>query len=175
MSLVQIKIWDCIDKFKEYCGKSKGWKVYDCEDLIQVENSFHKFIWVRNLQPATFTSVVMNPSCAIQSSPNFAPFDYIDTFKSVVMNPSCAIGEGVSYRMVRISFMAWILPETPSACILRLFEEMPILLRRVALYDLSRVFRGEPTCVKLNETKSVVLQEFEQFLSAYYGIKLDPY
>jgi len=46
--------------------------------------------------------------------------------------------------------------------------------RKVALYDLNQAYRGELTCLKLNETGSLVFQEFERFLNAEYGIKLTP-
>lgn len=148
MTLAAIKISKCIDRFKEHCHKSKGWTVYEGEDLVQVGNSYHKFVWVRSVQPATF--------------------------QSIVMNPMSVINQGVTYRIVKISFIAWVLPETPSAAILGLFEENPTFLKWVALYDLSRIFRDLPTCSKLNETKSVVFQEFERFLSNCYGIELEP-
>ena len=56
----------------------------------------------------------------------------------------------------------------------QMVKEAPNLSRTVALYDLSGAYSKEPTCLKLNETKSVVLQEFERFLNAEYGIKLTP-
>ena len=148
MTLVTISIWDYIDKFKNHCYKSKNWKVYEGEDLIQVKNKFHKFVWIQHVRPFTFESMITNPLCAIR--------------------------EGVSYRTVRISFMAWVLPQPPAAAVLRLFEENPDISKWVALYDLSRISKDLPACSKLNETKSVVFQEFERFLSNCYGIELEP-
>jgi len=70
--------------------------------------------------------------------------------------------------------MAWVLPQPPAAAVLRLFEENPDISKWVALYDLSRISRDLPACSKLNETKSVVFQEFERFLSNRCGIELGP-
>ena len=148
MALEAIKISKCIDRFKEYCHKSKKWTVYEGEDLVQVGNSYHKFAWVRSVQPTTFQSIVMNPISAIR--------------------------QGVMYRIVKISFMAWVLPETPSATILELFEENPTFLKWVALYDFGRISGDLPCCSRLNETKSVVFQEFERFLGNCYGIEFEP-
>ncbi len=165
MTLVEIKPREIIDRFNEYCNKLKGWQTYGSEDLVQVKNSFHKFIWIQNLLPETFKSVVMDPSCTIQSSiENLAPFDYVDTDT----HKKCPD------KRVRISFMAWVLPKQPSIAILQFFEKKPQIQRRVALYDLSRFFRSEPICAKLNKTKSPVFDEFERFLFNCYGTKFEP-
>lgn len=70
--------------------------------------------------------------------------------------------------------MAWVLPETLSVSICHMVKNTPGLSRRVALYDLSRAYEENPTCARLNETDSVVLEEFERFLDGEYGIKLAP-
>jgi len=140
-------IWELVEQFKGFC-RSKGWNAYDYDDVIETEKGYHKFIWVRHPHP--------------------------NTFKSIVMNPLCSIREGISYRIIGLSSMAWVLPETPSMSLWQVIKEAPSLSRTVAIYDLSRAYKGEPTCLKLNETKSVVLQEFEQFLNGEYGIKLTP-
>lgn len=165
MTLVEIKPRNIIDRFNEYCNKLKGWQTYESEDLVQVKNSFHKLIWIQNLMPETFMSVVMDPSCTIQSSiENLAPFDYVEP----------DISKKCPYRTVRISFMAWVLPKQPSIAILQFFEKKPQIQKRVALYDLSRFFRSEPICAKLNKTKSPVFDEFERFLFNRYGTKFEP-
>ena len=50
----------------------------------------------------------------------------------------------------------------------------PNLLRRVAIYDLSHVYKGEKFCLKINETESPVFKEFERFLSEKYKIEFKP-
>jgi len=71
--------------------------------------------------------------------------------------------------------MVWILNETPSPIVWKLIKETPCLSKKVALYDLSEAFRGEINCLKLNETGTTVLKEFEMFLNREYGIKLKPF
>ena len=165
MTLVETKPRDIIDRFNEYCNKLKGWQTYEGEDLVQVKNSFHKLIWIQNLLPETFKSVVMNPSCTIQSSLEaFETFDYVDADTS----------KKCPFRTVRISFMAWVLPKQPSIAILEFFERKPQIQKRVALYDLSHFCRSESICAKLNKTKSPVFEEFERFLFNCYGTKFEP-
>ena len=165
MTLIEIKPRDIIQSFKEYCNKLKSWQTYESEDLVQVKNSFHQLIWIQNLLPETFKSVVMNPSCTIQSNlVNLGPFDYIER----------EIPKRCQYRTVRISFMAWVLPKQPSIGILEFFERKSQIQKWVALYDLSRFFRSEPICAKLNKTKSPVFEEFERFLFNCYGTKFEP-
>ena len=165
MTLVEINPRDIIDRFNEYCNKLKGWQTYEGEDLVQVKNSFHKLIWIHDLMTETFKSVVMNPSCTIQSSLEaFEPFDYVDGY----------VSKKCPFRTVRISFMAWVLPKQPSIAILEFFERKPQIQKWVALYDLSRFCRSEPICAKLNKTKSPVFEEFERFLFNCYGTKFEP-
>ena len=165
MTLVEIKPRDIIQSFEEYCNKLKGWQTYEGEDLVQVKNSFHKLIWIHDLMTETFKSVVMNPSCTIQSSLEaFEPFDYVNGY----------VSKKCPFRTVRISFMAWVLPKQPSIAILQFLERNPQIKKWVALYDLSRFFRSEPICAKLNKTKSPVFEEFERFLFNCYGTKFEP-
>ena len=144
------KVWDLIDKFKEHC-KPKGWNAYQNEDLIEAENEYHKFVWVNHLYPNTFKRVVLDKLWNL-----------------------CAVREGVSYRKLSLSYLAWVLPETPSRSIWRAFDDSPSLSTRVSLYDLSEAYAGNMACSKINETESVVLQEFERFLRSEYGIKFSP-
>ena len=144
------KVWDLIDKFKERC-KPKGWNTYQNEDLIEAENEYHRFVWVNHLYPNTFKRVVLDKLWNL-----------------------CAVREGGSYRTMSLSYLTWVLPETPSRTILQMFDDSLTLSKRVALYDLSGAYAGNMACLKVNETESVVLQEFERFLISEYGIKLAP-
>lgn len=81
----------------------------------------------------------------------------------------------MSYKTVRVSYMAWILHVTPSPMVWKLVKETPSFSKKVALYDLSEAFRGKVNCLKLNETENPVLEEFEMFLNREYGIKLKPF
>jgi hypothetical protein len=147
MTLVGIGIFDCIERFKKYCLRSRNWKVYEGADLIQVKNKIHKLVWAQQLRPLTF--------------------------ESMIRNPLCSVSEGVLYRIERVSFMAFVVPQPPSAGVLKFFEEEPSIQRWVALYDLSRFFSSAPICAKFNETKSPVFNEFERFLSDCYNTKFE--
>src|SRR3990170_4807632 len=83
----------------------------------------------------------------------------------------------VSFNALKLKlawYMICVFANPFSAAVLRLFEENPDISKWVALYDLSRISKDLPACSKLNETKSIVFQEFERFLSNRCGIELEP-
>jgi hypothetical protein len=143
------KIWDLVNKFEEWVVEEKGWNINRFYDLIEVEDEYYKFYWTRDFHP--------------------------QTFKKILARQSCSLGEHLSYKTVRPSYMAWILYEAPSISIWKIIKETPKFSRKVALYDLSEAFKGEPNCLKLNETETPVLEEFEMFLNREYGINLKPF
>jgi hypothetical protein len=138
-------IWSLLDEFKSRC-RTRGWKAYENDDLIEAEGEAHKFFWTRNT--------------------------HASTFKQIVADSSCSVLEDVSVRTVSFSYKAWILIDKPSWDIwLYMIKEASHLLRTVALFDLSQARGGEHRCMKLNETKSVVFQEFERFVREEHGIE----
>jgi len=139
-----LEIWNLLDEFKEYC-KLKAWNFHEKEDIIEAENEYHRFIWTKCLYP--------------------------NTFKRVVMQRLYPIQEGIHCRKVRISYIAWLLLESPSTPLRRMISEMPDITKRVAIYDVSFILTGRHECQKLNETNSVVFAEFEQFLKTEYGMR----
>jgi hypothetical protein len=132
-----------IENFKERC-KRKGWRSDEEEDWIRLGHEFHDFVWVKNVQPSTF--------------------------KRVMQNPKCTIRDGLSYRVVNASYVAWLFQESPSDTIVQTLTDDPRLCTRTALYDFSQIYQGVPTCLKLNATKSQVFDEFERFLSENWGV-----
>jgi hypothetical protein len=114
-----------------------------------VENEYYKFYWTRDFHP--------------------------QTFKKILAKQSCSLGEHLAYKTVRVSYMVWILNETPSPMVWKLVKETPSFSKKVALYDLSEAFRGNLNCLKLDETGTPVLEEFEMFLNREYGIRLKPF
>lgn len=141
------QIWEFIDRFK-LCCRLRGWRAYEHEDLVEAEGEHHIFVWMRKV--------------------------HNNTFKRIIINPRCSVREGISYRIVNVSYMAWVLQEAPPETITRMVAERPRLSRRIAIYDLSEAYAGRPICSSLNETKSVVFQEFENFLTTEYHIELRP-
>jgi hypothetical protein len=144
-------IWALIAQFKASC--SKEWttsidrSAYD--NVIEAEHAYHKFFLTRHLHPTTF--------------------------KKIVANSSCTLREGVSYRTVKLSYMAWVVSQSPSWDIWTyLSKQGPSFAKRVAYYDFSQVYDGVSRGYKLNETDSKVFQEFERQLTKHYGIEFEP-
>ncbi|MEM1602117.1 MAG: hypothetical protein QXS10_06750 [Candidatus Bathyarchaeia archaeon] len=137
------RVWDLISQFKIRC-REKGWWVSEYEDVVNVNGEYHCLFGVRKVYPKTF--------------------------KSVVTHHCTPIRDGASYRIVNVSYMAWIFQEyLPESLVLIVMED-PRLLKTTALYDLSETYSGKPIYLRLNETGSVVFQEFERFLKAEYGL-----
>jgi hypothetical protein len=141
------RVWELIGHFKDECHL-KGWKTSENEDWIKVDDEYHNFLWARNIHPSTF--------------------------KKIVTACKCAIKQGISYRVVKVAYTAWLFPETPSTTLLQTVANNPELTKKIAIYDLSNLYTGEPVCLKLNETRSKVFYEFENFLQKKWGVKLKP-
>lgn len=143
-----LKVWEILRKFKELC-KFHGWRTSENEDWIETENKYHSFLLARSVHPSSF--------------------------KSIVANRKCVVREGLSYRVVEASYMAWLFSETPSESLFNIFLENPDFSKKVALYDLSPMMKGENACFKLNYTDSPVFREFERFLENEFGVKFEKY
>ena len=137
------RIWELLKRFKESCER-KGWRSEEEEDWIRLGHEFHDFVWVKNVQPSTF--------------------------RRVMQNPRCTIHDGLSYRVVNASYVAWLFQESPLDAVFQAILNDPKLRSRTALYDFSQVYQGNPTCLKLNATGSQVFGEFERFLLENLGI-----
>ena len=137
------KIWEIVERFKDRC-RSKGWEITDHEDLVKRRGKYHNFLWVQEIHPSTF--------------------------KSIAINDRSAVREGTSYRVVKVSYNAWICAKAPSESLKHLLAENPELLRRNAIYDLSQAYMNG-VCQKLNETANVVFREFERFLEKELRVK----
>jgi len=142
------KAWELIERFKDHC-QSKGWKTSDREDLVKAGDEYHNFLWIQTIHPSTFEKVALNSRCAIR--------------------------EGASYRVVDVSYMAWVCSKRPPERLMKEIARNPKLLKANAIYDLSQVYAGEPVCLKINETDSEVFEDFEKFLEEDLGVKLKPY
>jgi len=133
-------VWEIVEKFKLRCLK-RHWKTCEYEDLVNAEGKYNYLIWTRRIR--------------------------LDTFKKVSANPHQFIKEGNSYKKVNVSYSAWISQETVSEDVLENLLKNPSLLSKVAVYDISPIYKGQPTCLKINETESLVFHEFERFLKEY--------
>ena len=135
--MVAPRLWDLIRYFKLEC-ESQGWKTSENEDLIESEDKYHNFLWIRTIHPSTFEKIAHASKCAVR--------------------------EGVNYRVVDVAYTAWLLSEPPPEELWKAVMADPTLTERTAIYDLSDLNSSEPVCPKLNQTKSKVFTEFENFL-----------
>lgn len=147
ITLTTPKVWELLKRFKDRC-QSRGWKTAKHEDWVKVGNEYHNLLWIQTIRPSTF--------------------------KRVATRHRCAVREGTSYRVVDVSYTAWLLPQAPPTKLMQMVTEDPKLSKRTAIYDLSWVYEGKPICLKLNETDSIVFQELERFLENKWGVELKP-
>ena len=136
------RLWDLIQKFKNEC-ESQGWKTSETEDLVNSENQYHNFLWTRTIHPSTFEKIAHASKCAVR--------------------------EGANYHVVNVTYTAWLLSEPPPEELWKKVSASPILSDKIAIYDLSKLNSSEPTCPKINSTKSKVFIEFENFLKKKFG------
>ena len=66
--------------------------------------------------------------------------------------------------MVEASYYAWIFEDSPPKSLWRRILTVEEILRNNAIYDLSKIRKGEKICVRVNKTESRVFKEFEKFL-----------
>jgi len=141
------QVWDILVKFKHFC-KCQGWRTSESEDWVEMGNSYHNFLWTREVSP--------------------------ESFKKIITNRKCVVRNGLSYHVVESEYTAWLFSETPPECLVKTVSENPELCKRTALYDMSQITHGKSICVKLNNTESTVFQEFENFLQSKYEVKVVP-
>jgi hypothetical protein len=139
------RIWQILKSFKDFC-RLHGWKISENEDWIEVNNKYHNFLWIRNVHPSSFRSILANRKCIVR--------------------------EGLSYHVIEASYTAWLLSEKPSEILVREISENSSLHNRIALYDLSPILEGKNLCMKMNYTDSPVFQAFENFLKNRLKVKL---
>ncbi|MDW8040327.1 MAG: hypothetical protein RMJ03_02745 [Nitrososphaerota archaeon] len=142
------KVWEILRRFKELC-KLRGWRTTESEDWVETGNEYHIFLWARGIHPSSF--------------------------KSIAANRKCVVREGLSYRVVEASYMAWLFSESPPENLVNVFLENPEFSKKIALYDLSPFAEGKNACFKLNYTDSPVFKEFERFLENALGVRIEEY
>lgn len=145
MQIIPI-VWDLIKQFKRQC-RSMGWWVSLYEDIIYASGEYHNFLCAKKVYPKTFKAISLS---------NLYPIREND----------------IMYRLVNVSYTAWILQEKPSEDIFVILAENQNMRMHVAVYDLSEAYSRNPICMKLNETGSIVFQEFEKFLRDEYRLNL---
>jgi hypothetical protein len=138
------RLWELLHSFKGDC-QLLGWKTSEHEDWVHAENQYHNFLLIRTIYPSSF--------------------------KKVMKACKCAIRNGASYRVVNISYIAWLFSDPPPEEVIRAVMTDQNLAKNTAIYDLSGLCSGNSTCLKLNLTESKVFKEFEDFLRRKCGVK----
>jgi hypothetical protein len=138
------RLWELVHSFKSNC-QLLGWKTSEHEDWVHAENQYHNFLLIRTIYPSSF--------------------------KKVMKASKCAIRNGTSYRVVNIAYIAWLFSDPPPEEVKKVVMIDQNLGKNTAIYDLSGLYSGNPTCLKLNLTESRVFKEFEDFLQKKYGVK----
>jgi len=141
------RVWEVLREFKD-SSKRHGWKTSESEDWVETNGNYHNFLWARGV--------------------------HLSSFKRIALNGKCVVREGLSYRFVKTSYIAWLFSETPSETLVTTILENPDFSSRIALYDLSPMLEGKNLCTKLNNTESSVFKEFENFLENKLKVKLKP-
>lgn len=139
-------VWDLIKQFKCQC-KLMGWWVSPYEDIIYAGGEYHNFFCARKVYPKTFKVISLSHIYPVRENDIF-------------------------YRLVNVSYTAWIFQERPSEDMFMMVASDHDMQKHIAIYDLSGAYSERPICIKINETKSIVFQEFEKFLKNEYNIDL---
>jgi hypothetical protein len=140
------RVWSLLGRFKEEC-QSRGWKT-SSEDLVKINGEYHNFIGAQTT--------------------------HLSTFKKITSNRKRAVADGESYQIVDIAYTAWVFQKEPPTQLIEALSKDPLLSKNTAVYDLSRIYEGNPLCLIINETTSPVFKAFEEFLNRTYGVKVQP-
>jgi len=143
----QSDIWEIEAKFRDLC-KRRGWRTSETEDWVEVKDSYHHFIWVRDV--------------------------HLSSFKRITKNNKCVVRDALTYRVIESSYTAWLFLKTPQQALVKAVLESADFSCKIALYDLSSLADGKSICGKLNGTDSSVFREFEDFLENEFKIKFEP-
>ena len=141
------RVWEVLREFKD-SSKRHGWKTSESEDWVETKGKYHNFLWAKGV--------------------------HLSSFKRIALNGKCVVREGLSYRVVKTSYIAWLFSETPSETLVKTILEDPDFSSKMALYDLSPMLEGKSLCTKLNNTESSVFREFENFLENELKVRLKP-
>lgn len=141
------KVWEILREFKD-SSKLRGWRTSESEDWIETGGNYHNFLWAKGV--------------------------HLSSFKKIVSNGKCVVRNGLTYRVVKTNYTAWLFSETPSENLIKTTIENPDFSSRIALYDLSPMLEGKNLCAKLNNTESSVFQEFESFLENELKVRFKP-
>ncbi|MGD0160458.1 MAG: hypothetical protein ABSB89_09195 [Candidatus Bathyarchaeia archaeon] len=142
------RIWEIVTSFKQFC-RLRGWRTSENEDWVELDNEYHNFLSAKNVNPASF--------------------------KTIITNRKCIVHKGLLYTVVEQSHQAWLFSEPPSQDMYNTVLKKPDYSKNIALFDLSSVQHGKNKCIKLNNTDSPVFHEFETYLQNELKIEIQSY
>ena len=139
--------WELLTRFKGWC-RLKGWETSEHGDWVKTgDNKYHNFLWSQTVHPSTF--------------------------KKIAGKHKCVLHNGTFYQVVDVSYTAWLFLQSPPENIVKKVRENPRCSKTTSIYDLSHAFTDKPFYLKLNETNSIVLKEFERFLEEELAVEVN--
>jgi len=130
-----------VEGFFQHC-REMGWITGEFLDFVKHEDKYYCFVWVKS--------------------------SYQGRIPEILMDDRSSILEEGGYGVRRLHFKALIFQEPPPSSVVSAVAGNSELSDRVAIYDLSPLYKGEEVCKCLNETGTLVYQEFEDFLRKRY-------
>jgi len=119
-----------------------GWITGEFLDFVKHEDKYYCFVWVKS--------------------------SFQERIPEILMDDRSSILEEGNYGVRRLHYKALIFQDPPPSSLVNTVARNRQLAERVAIYDLSPLYRGEEVCRRLNETGTSVYNEFEGFLRKRY-------
>ena len=87
MNLRIHRVWELLNSFKDEC-ELRGWKTSEHEDWVTTDSEkYHNFLWIQTVHPTTFEKICADRKVAVHGD--------------------------VSYRVVDVSYIAWLFLQSP--------------------------------------------------------------
>jgi len=136
-----------VERFSEYC-RELGWITGEYSDFVKREGEYYYFVWVKSSHQRRIPEILTD-------------------------DRSSLLEEG-RYGVRTLNYKALIFQETPPPSLVEAVARDNQLSKKIAVYDLSLLYRGEEVCRRLNETGTSVYREFEAFLRKRLGVTMVP-
>ena len=134
-----------VERFTTRC-RERGWITGEFSDFIKHGGKYYCFVWIKSSHKERIPEILTD-------------------------NRSSIFEEG-DYGVKRLNYKALIFQDPPPPSLVSTVARNSELSERVAIYDLSPLYRGEDVCRCLNRTRTPVYQEFEDFLRNRYSATL---
>lgn len=132
-----------VELFFEHC-REMGWITGEFLDFVKHDDKYYCFVWVKS--------------------------SYQERIPEILMDNRSSILEEGGYGIRRLNYRALIFQDPPPPSLVSTVAGNSRLSERVAVYDLSPLYRGDEVCRCLNGTGTLVYHEFEDFLRRRYSV-----